>query len=484
MDRAAFILASRGAPSRGNGRPLDRRGGQADNRQSTRQRGSRAPPCVRPRIRVHGTNDLLPIELMALFQKPPAKKPEPTKARDVAPLEFAPPMPGPRAVPAPTARDVAARAAGRSDNTRPRVDPAGDISVTGASLMEWSPAQQAFEVGQANPGLCSVLENAALLYASGQGPKARTILEQGIKADDDAKQSALAWLALFDLLQRAGDRTAFDALALQYVVQFERSAPPWEVSSKPQPGPRAASGGHVGLTGKLTAATATQLEPLRRAMAKSLSGMRLDAMSVTGFDDAGARLLAQALCDARRQKFQLQLQRMEKLAPLLDAAVKRGVEGGEGAWLLSLELLQWTNDRVRFEDRAVEFAVAFEMSPPSWEPPPLPKEAPAKAAAADETAPEDGAVVSGTLVWSGLMTGAAPPQLGKLAIYAQEHPVCAVDMTAVERVDFVCAGALLNLITRIETQRKSVQVIGATPIIRAMLLLIGISPRHFVKKRE
>jgi ABC-type transporter Mla MlaB component len=432
---------------------------------------------------MHRTNAALPIELMALFHKPPAKKPAPAKARAAAPPEFAPPMPGPRAVPAPTARDVAARAADKSGNTRPRVDPAAEVSVTGASLMEWAPAQQAFEVAQANPGLCSVLENAALLYASGQAPKARAILDEGLKSDDDAKQSALAWLALFDLLQRAGDRTAFDALALRYVVQFERSAPPWEVSSKPQPGPRAAPGGYVGLTGKLTAATATQLEPLRRAMAKSLSGTRLDAMSVTGFDDDGARLLAQALCDARRQKFHLQLQRMDKLAPMLDAALKRGVEGGEGAWLLSLELLQWTNDRARFEDRAVEFAVAFEMSPPSWEPPPLPKEAPATAPA-EEAATDEGEVVAGTLIWSGVMTGAAPAQLGKLALYAQEHSVCSVDMTAVERVDFVCAGALLNLITRIETQRKSVQITGATPIIRAMLLLIGISPRHFVKKRE
>jgi len=27
-----------------------------------------------------------------------------------------------------------------------------------------------------------------------------------------------------------------------------------------------------------------------------------------------------------------------------------------------------------------------------------------------------------------------------------------------------------------------VQIFGATPIVRALLLLIGISPRHFVKK--
>ncbi len=250
---------------------------------------------------------------MALFQKPPAKKPEP-KGREPGKPEFAPSAVLPRAMPPPTARDVAANAAEKTGNARPRVDPAADISFGGASLIEWAPAQQAFEVGQANPGLCSVLENAALLYASGQSGKARTVLDQGIKTDHDAKLSALAWLALFDLLQRAGDRASFDQLALQYVVQFERSAPPWEASATPVPGPRAAPGGYIGLTGKLTAATATQLEGLRKAMAKSLAGTRLDAMSVTGFDDEGARLLAQALGDARRQKFQLQLQRMEKLA--------------------------------------------------------------------------------------------------------------------------------------------------------------------------
>jgi hypothetical protein len=37
-------------------------------------------------------------------------------------------------------------------------------------------------------------------------------------------------------------------------------------------------------------------------------------------------------------------------------------------------------------------------------------------------------------------------------------------------------------INRIESQRKSVQITGASPIIRALLLLIGISPRHFVRK--
>ena len=59
-----------------------------------------------------------------------------------------------------------------------------------------------------------------------------------------------------------------------------------------------------------------------------------------------------------------------------------------------------------------------------------------------------------------------------------------IDMSEVERIDFVCAGALLNIINRVEPQRKAVQIVGASPIIRALLLPHRISPRHFLKKPQ
>jgi anti-anti-sigma regulatory factor len=87
-----------------------------------------------------------------------------------------------------------------------------------------------------------------------------------------------------------------------------------------------------------------------------------------------------------------------------------------------------------------------------------------------------------TLEWSGVMTGQSARQLLTLGDFAATRSHLSVDMTELERIDFVCAGALLNTINRIESQRKSVQIVGASPIIRALLLLIGISPRHFVRK--
>jgi ABC-type transporter Mla MlaB component len=87
-----------------------------------------------------------------------------------------------------------------------------------------------------------------------------------------------------------------------------------------------------------------------------------------------------------------------------------------------------------------------------------------------------------TLALSGVLAGSSTVQLGKIVTFAQRRSIVPVDMTAVDRIDFVCAGSFLNVITRIESQRKAVQIIGASPIIRALLLLIGISPRHFLKK--
>ncbi len=423
-----------------------------------------------------------------LFPKLPGKA-KPDKAKpgpEIAPRHDArqPAARGPT-----SAREIAAAAKGRTAlSGKAGADAAAadardrDITVTGPhSMIDWSTPQQDIVVAEANPGLCAVLENAALLYANGQAQPAREVLEQGVIDDHDAKVSPLAWLALFDLLQRADDRVAFDQLALQYVVAFERSAPAWEEGgSRLRPGARPVAGGYVGFTGKLTASHAPQIANVLAASHRQPQ-VRMDLGSLTGADDAGAKLLADALAQLRKRKYPLVLQHPEKIRKALDQAVKQGKGAGEGYWILLLELLQWQNDHRAFEDRAIEFAIAFEVSPPSWEPP----LAVTTAAAATDTptaaAAQDNAE---TLVWCGTMTGSSDAQLAKFALFREGRHVVPIDMAAVDRVDFVCAGAMFNAISRAESQRKSVQIVGATPIVRALLLLIGISPRHFIKKPQ
>jgi anti-anti-sigma regulatory factor len=418
---------------------------------------------------------------MAIFGKPPAKKPQATKSSQGTKREA-------HVV---SARELAAQAASRKTGKPLGLEPLGETSQRGASIIDWSTAPKAIEVAQANPGLCAVLENAALSFANGQDAAARELLEQGIQSDADTKLSPLAWLALFDLLERADERAAFDQLAMQFVLQFERSAPSWNERTKPPADDRGGTaGGYIAVTGKLSSGSSAQLEGLKRALEKCVPRARIDLSSVTGFDDAGARLLARDLARARSQRMELAIQRPEKLVATLEAAVAQGREGGEGAWLLSLELLQWQREQEKFDERAVDFAVTFELSPPSWEPPP--RSGTDKAAAGTAS---DGAAVAlaerpepaadrETLAWSGVLAGATPAQITRLADFASRNAVVQIDMTDVERVDFIFAGALFNAITRVEAQGKAVQILGASPIVRALLLLIGISPRHFVKKAD
>src|SRR5207244_28373 len=219
---------------------------------------------------------------MALFHKPLTKKPDASTSPR--------PASSPRGT---SARELADQAANRKGvAARPLAEPPGGVSAAGHSIIDWSPAYASIEVSQTNPGLCAVLENAALLFASGQADPARALLEDGVVNDHDTKLSPLAWLALFDLFQRTNDRRGFDQLALQYIVQVDRSAPAWDERAPPAAAVEAKKGGFVAITGKLSGASATQLLGLRRAIEGQTPRARLDLSSVISFDDSGARHLA------------------------------------------------------------------------------------------------------------------------------------------------------------------------------------------------
>ncbi len=245
-------------------------------------------------------------------------------------------------------------------------------------------------------------------------------------------------------MQRADDRAAFDQLAMQYVLQFERSAPSWDERMKPPADDTPGGGGYIAITGKLSSDSSAQLEGLKRALEKCVPRARVDLSSVTGFDDAGARMLADDLARARSQRMELAIQRPEKLVAALEAAVAQGKAGGEGAWLLSLELLQWQHEQAKFDERAVEFAVTFEVSPPSWEPPPRAGSAKARVRCRRvgvrrcRGAPRARVAGQGDARLGGRAGGRnATAARAALPIRASRNAVAQIDMTDVERIDFV-----------------------------------------------
>ena len=323
------------------------------------------------------------------------------------------------------------------------------------------------ELGPAGLGFSPALENAALLYASGQPVAARQILGSALVNEPDSRASTLAWHAQFDLLQRANDRAAFDQLALDYVSVFERSPPPWNDAQQPSAKSAAPGTGYFAVT-HLSAKAALELP----ARAVRYATLRIDVATLTEFEDTGCRRLVDILRRLRRQSYSVGWQGVEALWRRIDLKIKPGSAQNEGIWLFALELLQWQNDQAEFEERAINYAVTFEVSPPSWEP----------LARKQEQAAVAALPVVDVQMLKGVLLGPADPQISTLYDFAEPRGLIKIDMAQVERFDFVCAGALQNAVSNFDTSDKEVQIVNTSPIVQALLVLIGVKPEFFAHK--
>jgi ABC-type transporter Mla MlaB component len=324
------------------------------------------------------------------------------------------------------------------------------------------------ELGMAELGFSPALENAALLYASGQAAAARQVLGSALTNELDSRGLALAWHAQFDLLQRANDREAFDQLALEYVTVFERSPPPWDDAKLASAKASAPGAGFFALT-QVTVKTALEI-PARAARYATL---RIDVATLTEFDDTGCRRLVDILRRLRRQAYSVGWQGLESLWRRIDLRLKTGTLKDEGIWLFALELLQWQNSQAEFEERAINYAVTFEVSPPSWEP---------LARKQEQVAGETQPARRECHMLKGVLLGPADAQIAALYDYAGPRGTVQIDMSQVERLDFVCAGSLQNAVSNFDTNEKEVEIVGASPIIQALLALIGVKREYFTRK--
>jgi anti-anti-sigma regulatory factor len=136
-------------------------------------------------------------------------------------------------------------------------------------------------------------------------------------------------------------------------------------------------------------------------------------------------------------------------------------------WALLLELYRMLKLKDEFEETAVNYAVTFEVSPPSWESQPgagaerAPVEPPA--------GPEDGA-----LVLSGEITGASEALAAQLQDWAAANAMLVIDMSRAKRVDFVTAGLMLNVLSKLQRSGTTIQIRGVNELIHALFLVMGI----------
>jgi len=221
-----------------------------------------------------------------------------------------------------------------------------------------------------NSGTLPIAQEAAVLYAANHAEAAVQALKAEIK-DAAGRNNKQAWLMLFDLYQAAPNRQEFDALAMLYTVKFEQSPPPWaeagEAAGEPRRNQSRERKDFFALKPGPGGELAAEIEKFL-VFAEDQGTVRLDVAKVTAISPEEAVLLANALIHLRKKRAPMWFNNFESLEKVLRAAFnEKSAEDQRPYWALLFEVYILLGRMEQFEELGLEFAVAFEMSPPSWE---------------------------------------------------------------------------------------------------------------------
>jgi anti-anti-sigma regulatory factor len=230
----------------------------------------------------------------------------------------------------------------------------------------------------------------------------------------------------------------------------------------------------VGMLGESSDKPVKQLE-------KIIAGnpvARVEFGKLQSVDSLGAEMLLKAMRAARKTKCELVMSGAEKLAELLKGKLEVGKREDETLWMLLLELYQHMAQQDPFEEWAVNYAITFEVSPPSWENRP-PSKKPASIGV-----PEGTAADPETFPLAGEMYSAGSDAFRQLVDFATDREQVLIDCSALKRMDFVSAGLFLNTLTNLQITGSSVTIRNPNQLIFALFGVLGINQVAHVERRK
>lgn len=398
--------------------------------------------------------------VFSFFKK--SKQPEPP---EIKPKAVKPVQPAPR-------QNAAVQPAPASEPAELDMHAADEISI---------------DEGSASAESHSAVEEAAIFFANERVSEAIATLEHFLEENAQSRDVQPWWL-LFDLYHLQGMKQKFDELSLDFVVKFERSPPVWDDTAKtPQPQKTAAKtgSGYVGMIGMISAASESEIQ--RLSQLAEAGAVRLDFAGAQEIDASGGELLSTALQKLRKNGKKVSLQGASHLTTLLKQTLE-----GEGRqemplWQTLFELYQWQGLEAEFEDMAVEYAITFELSPPSWEAVPEMEQA-APEAADNEEAPATEQSVENNFdgfYMEGVISNACEPKFKELVKYAATQTEVKIDMAQVTRVDFMTVGLFIGALIEInQALGKKIVLIGVNEMVRALFDVMGIHQFASVPRKK
>jgi anti-anti-sigma regulatory factor len=378
-------------------------------------------------------------------------------------LDFSAYVPPPQSTPLQDSPAPAPQSLPQETAAAPATPPL-DVSALAASL-----AGQPGPVPSASPAVddvAPIIEETAILFANGEVEPALARLSKSVREAELGNSALQAWLMLFDLLQHLDMRVEFEALALEFVVKFERSPPAWiETGERKDPALATGGIGYFALSGMLTGASAPELEKLRNTPGHAV---RIECGRLLGLDGPGCRLLREALLSVHDAGKEVMLTGESRLLAFLERFCQAGkIETDAAAWALLLDVYRTLDLKDKFEEAAVNYAVTFEVSPPSWESQPG-----AQARGSAVLRPVEAA--DQALILSGELCGASETLAKQLQDWAGANKMLVIDMSRATRVDPVTAGLMLKVLSALQERGTTIQIRGANELIGALFGITGL----------
>lgn len=304
------------------------------------------------------------------------------------------------------------------------------------------------------------IEQAAVLFANSQDSAARSVLESSARAHTGDAAERL-WRMLLDLLQVLGDRPAFEKLGMEFSQITEKSPPSWR--DEVQPAAKEASGqSSVVLQGVIAGSDSPAIAKLREAVDKKLP-MQVNLGKLVSLDDLAAGVLFDLFRKARKLGLTITLEGADGMIERLEGRLSPDQREYEKGWLLLLELYQLLGLQDKFEEKAVDYAIAFEVSPPSWE---IIKAGKVKAVKV-ELEPMD---VSYAI--TGECKNCRFEDL-QAFLDVNDHPV--IDCAKLKRLDFTSAGTLRNILEPFHKKGKEITIRHPHHLVAELMNIVGIN---------
>jgi len=311
-------------------------------------------------------------------------------------------------------------------------------------------------------------EKAAIFFANEQDEAACGVLESAVRIHHVGPGERL-WLMLFDLYQLTEKRVPFEALGIDYARSFEKSPPGWRAESTGRTKHKAAPAGNLLFHGDLAGDNNAGFELVRQSLEKNQT-VRLDLSSLRRLDASGCGRLLALLQQSRKAKRELELLGRDTLRALLEDRIEPGCAEDHECWLLLLEIYQLQGQHDAFDEGAINYAVTFEVSPPSWEARRVAGPEPALQLVDDNDDDDHG--MADAYVLRGDIKAL---RFGDLPARTEKFDPVIIDCLALTRIDFISAGALLNVLTMVRRTGKQVVFHHPNHLVAELLGVVGLN---------